>query len=78
MTGNDVLLFSIQVTDKHPLKSLELIQDLDFDAQDLDFDAIVPWVAIEGEGAVFFVENEEDKRNRLQKIIDRIRRGEHT
>lgn len=71
MTGNDVLLFSIQVTDKHPLKSLELIQDL-------DIDAIVPWVAIEGEGAVFFVENEEDKRNRLQKIIDRIRRGEHT
>ncbi|WP_324293420.1 MULTISPECIES: MBL fold metallo-hydrolase [Staphylococcus] len=53
------------------IKSLELIQDL-------DFDAIVPWVAIEGEGAVFFVENEEDKRNRLQKIIDRVRRGEHT
>lgn len=71
MMGNGVLLFSIQVTDKHPLKSLELIQDL-------DFDAIVPWVAIEGEGAVFFVENEEDKRNRLQKIIDRVRRGEHT
>ncbi|MFP3486493.1 hypothetical protein [Staphylococcus haemolyticus] len=39
---------------------------------------IVPWVAIEGEGAVFFVENEEDKRKRLQKIIDRVRRGEHT
>lgn len=53
------------------IKSLELIQDL-------DFDAIVPWVAIEGEDAVFFVENEEDKRKRLQKIIDRIRRGEHT
>ena len=53
------------------IKSLELIQDL-------DFDAIVPWVAIEGEGAVFFVENEEDKRNRLQKSIDRVRHGEHT
>lgn len=53
------------------IKSLELIQDL-------DFDAIVPWVAIEGEDAVFFVENEEDKRKRLQKIIDRVRRGEHT
>lgn len=46
--------------------------------QDLDFDAIVPWVAIEGEDAVFFVGNEEDKRKRLQKIIDRVRRGEHT
>ena len=44
------------------IKSLELIQDL-------DFDAIVPWVAIEGEGAVFFVENEEDKRKRLQKLL---------
>ena len=42
------------------IKSLELIQDL-------DFDAIVPWVAIEGEDAVFF-ENEEDKRKRLQKL----------
>lgn len=30
---------------------------------------IAPWVAIEGEGAVFFVENEEDKRKRLQKLL---------
>lgn len=30
---------------------------------------IVPWVAIEGEGLCLFVENEEDKRKRLQKLL---------
>ena len=29
---------------------------------------IAPWVAIEGEGRLF-VENEEDKRKRLQKLL---------
>lgn len=53
------------------IKSLEFIRDL-------EFDAIVPWVAIEGEGSVFFADNEEDKRERLQNIIDRVRNGENT
>lgn len=52
------------------IKSLELIQDL-------NFDAIVPWVAIEGEGAVFLLKMR--KINvRDYKIIDCVRRGEHT
>ena len=46
MMGNSVLLFSIQVTS---IKSLELIQDL------ISMLFIVPWVAIEGEGAVFLL-----------------------
>ncbi|WP_415426290.1 MBL fold metallo-hydrolase [Staphylococcus borealis] len=53
------------------IKSLEMIRDL-------AFDAIVPWVAIEGEDAIYYVENEEDKQNRVQNIIDRVRRGENT
>ncbi|GGG93926.1 MBL fold metallo-hydrolase [Staphylococcus pragensis] len=53
------------------IKSLEMIRDL-------EFDAIVPWVAIKDEPSVFFVENENDKRERLQNIIDRVRNGENT
>ena len=38
---------------------------------------IVPWVAIEGEGAVFFVEGKINVRD--YKIIDDcVRRGENT
>ena len=69
MMGNSVLLFSIQVT-QTSIKSLELIQDL-------DFNAIAPWVAIEGEGAVFLLKMR--KINvRDYKIIDCVRRGENT
>lgn len=53
------------------IKSLEMIRDL-------DFDAIVPWVAIKDEPSVFFVENENDKKERIQKIINRVCNGENT
>ncbi|PNZ70688.1 MBL fold metallo-hydrolase [Staphylococcus croceilyticus] len=53
------------------IKSLEIIRDL-------DFDAIVPWVAIKDEPSVFFVENENDKKERIQKIINRVCNGENT
>ena len=53
------------------LQSLELIRDL-------DFDAIVPWVAIKDEPSIYFVENEDDKRQRIQAIIDRVRDGANT
>lgn len=53
------------------LQSLELIREL-------DFDAIVPWVAIKDEPSVFFAENEDDKRQRIQAIIDRVRDGANT
>ena len=53
------------------IKSLEMIRDL-------DFDALVPWVSIEGESPVFFINDEDDKQQRVQKIIDRVRNGENT
>ena len=53
------------------IKSLEMIRDL-------DFDALVPWVSIEGESPVFFINDENDKQQRVQKIIDRVRNGENT
>ncbi|MBC3087399.1 MBL fold metallo-hydrolase [Staphylococcus capitis] len=53
------------------IKSLEMIRDL-------DFDALVPWVSIEGESPVFYVEDDEDKKQRVQKIIERVRDGENT
>ena len=46
--------------------------------RDLDFDALVPWVSIEGESPVFFINDENDKQQRVQKIIDRVRNGENT
>ncbi|RIM33512.1 MBL fold metallo-hydrolase [Staphylococcus caprae] len=53
------------------IKSLEMIRDL-------DFDALVPWVSIEGESPVFFINDDNDKQQRVQKIIDRVRNGENT
>lgn len=53
------------------IKSLEMIRDL-------DFDALVPWVSIKGESPVFFINDDNDKQQRVQKIIDRVRNGENT
>lgn len=53
------------------IKSLEMIRDL-------DFDALVPWVSIEGESPVFFINDDNDKQQRVQKIIDSVRNGENT
>lgn len=41
------------------IKSLEMIRDL-------DFDALVPWVSIEGESPVFFINDEDDKQQRTE------------
>ena len=38
----------------------------------------VNWRWIEGESPVFFVEDDEDKKQRVQKIIDRVSDGENT
>lgn len=53
------------------IKSLEKIRDL-------DFDVLVPWVSIEGEQPVYFINDDNDKKQRIQRIIDRVRQGENT
>ncbi|MBH4638597.1 MBL fold metallo-hydrolase, partial [Staphylococcus aureus] len=53
------------------IQSLEMVKEL-------DFDVLVPWVTIKDEPLVYFVENEYEKREQIQNIIDRVREGENS
>ncbi len=54
------------------IESLEMVKEL-------DFDVLVPWVTIKDEPLVYFlVENEYEKREQIQNIIDRVREGENS
>lgn len=53
------------------IQSLEMIKEL-------DFDVLVPWVTIKEGPLVYVVENEEEKQQQIQNIIDRVRNGENS
>ncbi|MGC9614927.1 MBL fold metallo-hydrolase [Staphylococcus pasteuri] len=52
------------------IQSLEMIKEL-------DFDVLVPWVTIKEGPLVYYVKNDEEKRQQVQNIIDRVRNGEN-
>ena len=45
--------------------------------KELDFDVLVPWVTIKEGPLAYYVKNDEEKRQQVQNIIDRVRNGEN-
>lgn len=56
---------------KSSIQSLEMIKEL-------DFDVLVPWVTIKDGPPAYVIENEEEKQQQIQNIINRLRDGENS